>query len=161
MRDIRLAVRRLAAAPAFTVAAVLTLALGIGANTLTFSAFRGMLVTPLPFSEADRIAWVLAGDARFERWQRDLGGDPSVIGSVLRFADNKAFTVVGILPRGLEFPFGRTPGASTGSGYSVGVQDFWVIGQDRLDESSPRPRPARWRSSIGFNSTERFSASRW
>ena len=53
MNDLRLACRRLAAAPAFTIAAVLTLALGIGANTLAFSALRGMLVKPLPFAQAE------------------------------------------------------------------------------------------------------------
>lgn len=65
----------------------------------------------------------------YERWTRDLGGDPSVIGQPLRFIDNKTFTVVGVLPPALEFPQGRPPRAGNGAGYRPGVQDFWILGQ--------------------------------
>src|SRR5687767_14818688 len=53
--DLRLAARTLRAHPGFTLVAVLTLALGVGANTLVFSAVRGMLVRPLPLPDADRL----------------------------------------------------------------------------------------------------------
>jgi putative ABC transport system permease protein len=66
----------------------------------------------------------------YERWQRDFGGDPGIIGRPIRFLDNHEFTVVGILPRGLEFPFGRMPQSGNGSGFTLGVQDFWIVGQD-------------------------------
>src|SRR5262245_53287371 len=55
MNDLRSAIRALAAHPAFTAAAVLTLALGIGANTAIFTAVYGVLLKPLPYGEPDRL----------------------------------------------------------------------------------------------------------
>jgi putative ABC transport system permease protein len=54
-QDIIYAARKLRSAPAFTLTVILTLALGIGANTAIFSVVDGVLLRPLPFPEADRV----------------------------------------------------------------------------------------------------------
>src|SRR4029450_2370584 len=53
--DIRIAVRNLIRVPGFACAFVLTLGLGIGANTPIFSVINGVILPPLPYPEADRI----------------------------------------------------------------------------------------------------------
>ena len=58
LRDVVSAVRRLAAQPGFTCAALLTLALGIGANTAMFSIVHGLLLRPLPWPDSGRIVRV-------------------------------------------------------------------------------------------------------
>ncbi|PYS71438.1 MAG: ABC transporter permease, partial [Acidobacteria bacterium] len=54
-RDIRLGVRALLHSPVFSVVTVLSLALGIGANTAIFSVVNGLLLQPLPYPESERI----------------------------------------------------------------------------------------------------------
>src|SRR5262245_39521956 len=54
-RHLRLAVRTLAKTPGFTATVVLTLALGIGANTAVFSAINAVLLEPLPFPGGDQL----------------------------------------------------------------------------------------------------------
>jgi putative ABC transport system permease protein len=211
--DIRLAARRLAATPGFFVTAVLTLALGMGANALLFSAVNGLLLRPMPVTDVDSLVWLFAespdtpdiretvsgdegeaiarsaqafeataaiGDTAlvreldrehqrwrglwatasladvlrvtpaigavprelppddaprammlgYSRWQRDFGGDRSIVGRELRFADNKRFVVAGVLPEGLEFPFARPPHKGHGAGFRAGEQDYWILAPD-------------------------------
>src|SRR5262245_50420280 len=60
MRDLRLGLRQLLRNRAFAMAAVLTLALGIGANTVIFSAFNAILLRPLPYQNPEQLVWVWA-----------------------------------------------------------------------------------------------------
>jgi predicted permease len=55
INDVRIALRNLVRVPGFALAFVLTLGLGIGANTAIFSIINGVLLRPLPYPEADRI----------------------------------------------------------------------------------------------------------
>ena len=215
MNPFKLALRRLVSVPGFSLAAIVSLTLGIGANSLAFGALQGLLVRPMPFTDGDSVTWVFARSAAdrpgvegkvsshearalaermssfsavavigdkslivegtgrlvqwhglwvtpdlfrvldvtpaagrpldvrdmrpggppammlgHERWTKDFGSDPAVIGRVVSFADDKHFTVVGVLPAGLEFPLGRPPQSGNGAGFTPGPQDFWVLGQD-------------------------------
>ena len=59
-RDVRHALRTLPRRPSFTVAAVLTLALGIGATTAIFSVVYSVLLKPLPYPESERLVRLFA-----------------------------------------------------------------------------------------------------
>jgi predicted permease len=55
LRDVRYGIRSLARTPGFTAVAILSLAVGIGANTAIFSVVNGVLLKPLPFPDAERL----------------------------------------------------------------------------------------------------------
>src|SRR5215471_17214921 len=106
-QDFRYAVRTLRQSPGFTIVSVLTLALGIGANTAMFSIIRAVFLRPLPIPQEERlvklwqtnpekgIAEGLVTPANFVDWEaqnhvfEQLGAWPGMADSV------SAFNVVG------------------------------------------------------------------
>src|SRR5579871_6521376 len=101
LQDLRYGLRRLAKSPGFTAVAILTLALGIGANTAIFSVVNGVLINPLPFRNADRIVSVFQNLPDFPEgsisypnfvdWQRDNRSFESM--AAYRWADG---TITGV-----------------------------------------------------------------
>jgi len=98
--DLRQTLRGLRKAPGFTLVAVLTIALGVGANTALFSIVDGVLLRPLPFPDADRLVGVHASKPNFDRgsisypnfldWRR-----ANTVFSDLAVSRNSSFIVTG------------------------------------------------------------------
>ena len=100
VRDLRYALRTLLRARGFAVAVVLTLALGIGANTAIFSVVRGVLLKPLPHKDGDRLVYL--------RHSIDGSGGENIAFSVpeiIDFRDGAVHLSAGelfIVPKGVE-----------------------------------------------------------
>jgi putative ABC transport system permease protein len=67
LSDVRYGLRHLRRAPGFTAAAVLTLGLGIGVNTAIFSALNALVLKPLGYRDAGRVAFVLGWNERTQQ----------------------------------------------------------------------------------------------
>jgi len=101
LQDFRYALRQLAKNKGFTAVAVLTLALGIGANTAIFSVVNGVLLNPLPFPNADRMVSMFQDKPDFNKgsisypnlldWQRENRSFEAIAG--YRWADG---TITGV-----------------------------------------------------------------
>ena len=96
LQDIRYGFRMLLKRPSFTLIVVLTLALGIGANTTIFSAIDAVLLNPLPYKDPDRlmVVWETNKQLGPEMWDRN----EAAIGNFLDWRSrNQVFDQLGAL----------------------------------------------------------------
>src|SRR5438128_1193599 len=73
MNDLKFAIRQLLKNPGLTAVAVLTLALGIGANTAIFSVFYGVLLKPLPYRDPEQLIRVFESSASQPKFPMSAG----------------------------------------------------------------------------------------
>jgi predicted permease len=96
LADLRLAFRRLGKSPGFAVTVLLTLAIGIGANSAVFSVVNGVLLKPLPYPDSDRLVslWLNAPGSGIANFSEGLNISPSMY---LTFSDhNRSFQSMGV-----------------------------------------------------------------
>jgi putative ABC transport system permease protein len=138
-QDLRYALRILRKSPGFALVAVLTLALGAGANTATFSAVNAVLLRPLPFKDPDRLVLIWG---RVPRLHRD-----QLLVSILDYLDWQkqntvfeslaAFTDLGLILTGSgESEHLNAFEVSAGLFPTLGAQPF--IGRNFLGEEDRR-----------------------
>ncbi len=87
LQDFRFAVRQMRRAPGFTITAVLTLALGIGANAVIYTLVDSILLRPLPYARQDRLVRIAGVNSpTFPKgWIRELGSHATALKSVAGF----------------------------------------------------------------------------
>jgi predicted permease len=91
LADVRFALRQVRRAPGFAITAILTLALGIGANTAIFSLIDSIMLRPLPFAQQDRLMRIGYGGGQSETaffpkgWIRAIGEHSSAFTAVSGF----------------------------------------------------------------------------
>ena len=99
LKDIKFALRQLRKSPGFTLTAVLTLALGIGANTAIFSLVESIMLRPLPFPQQDRLARIedSASQVSFfpKGWIRVLGEHSDSFAAISGFGADAESNVAG------------------------------------------------------------------
>ena len=146
-RDIRYALRSLRRSPSFTAAAVLTLALGIGATTAVFSVVHGVLLEPLAYPDPDRL---IAIRHRAPGLEGTIGGSSDLqmsAGQYFTYADeNRTLEAFGLWSMGNATITGlgepeevRSLAVTSGTLRALGVQPFLGRWFSPADEAPGSP----------------------
>ena len=127
LQDLRFAVRGLTKSPAFAAVVILTLGLGIGANTTIFSVVNGVLLQPLPYHDPDRIVQIAETDPEM---QMERAGSMASQRLFLAWRENgRAFSDIAMYSEQAATMTGRDePIRLTGSAVSPAL--FRLLGVD-------------------------------
>jgi predicted permease len=135
--DVHFALRQMRKAPGFTTTAVLTLALGIGANAVIYTLVDSILLRPLPYAQQDRLMRITASRAPVfpKGWMREIGTHSKAFASVAGYgADAESNVSEGDTPDRV-FGAAVTVNAFDALGIRPAIGDFFssadaVAGQD-------------------------------
>jgi predicted permease len=150
LQDVRYGIRTLARTPGFTAIAILTLALGIGANSALFSVVNGVLLNPLPYPEPNKLIMVYANTSDF--------GHSSV--TYLNFLDwqkeSHSFTAVAGYRNENLFLTGVGEGERV-RGFMISADFFRVMGVEPIAGRTFRPEEDQ----VGAAPVALISAGLW
>ena len=127
LQDIRYTLRMLVKSPGFTAVAVLTLALGIGANTAIFSIVNSVLLRPLPFKNPSRIAMIWEGFPSLG-FAKAGASAPDL---TLYERDQKSFSLVGAF-QGQKFDLSGDGEPERAEGARVSATTFSILGVEPM-----------------------------
>lgn len=153
LSDVRVAARRLAAAPGFFITAVITMGLGLGVNALLFSAVNGLLLRPLPFHDADGLVWIFGASTKTpDTRDTTTGAEGDLIARhVTEFTATAAIGDAGLV-RGVGARHHRWHGIWTTTGL------FQVLGIAPAIGAVPPVLPADGQPRVIFISHERWTS---
>ncbi|HKW90082.1 MAG TPA: ABC transporter permease [Candidatus Acidoferrales bacterium] len=130
LQDLRYSVRILAKSPGFAAVAILTLALGIGANTAIFSILDPLLLRKLPVQNPDSL--VFLGNAGLWQMARTVDYDTAIVSELSSYRhyrdENRVFSGVVFFTGMQEYGLTRGDEASSASGETVSANYFPVLG---------------------------------
>lgn len=160
LQDIRFALRTLRKSPGFTIVAVLTLALGIGANTAIFSAVNGIVLKRLPYADASRLVSIIG----YKRFANGMAGEMPFSPDVWSKVKEQTPAIERLALYGMQANFTLTgepipeivPGVHVSADFFPLLGARPVLGRPILSsDTRPGARPvavlsyALWRSSFG------------
>jgi predicted permease len=125
LTDLRYGLRQLIKHPAFTIIAILTLALGIGANTAIFSVVNAVLLKPLPFPEAEQLIAIGMTDTR---QKGDTNLSSLSYPDFFDFRDQNRTLANSAVHRDRAFALSSEAGATSLRGQKVSAEFFDVLG---------------------------------
>lgn len=122
LQDLRYAFRILIKSPGFAIIAILTLALGIGANTALFSIINGVLLNPLPYPHPDKLMTVTSTSPEFGE------GSISYLDLIDWIRDNHSFSSLAGYRSFQSFNWARQSDAERVSAVKVSYNFFSTLG---------------------------------
>ena len=151
LRDLRYGARMSLKKPGFTLIAVITLALGIGANAAIFTVVNGVLLRPLPYDEPDRLVMLWESDPR-RNIERQLVAPPNL---VEWREQSRSFENIAYWSGSGEFNLVMADGIEKGEVRLRHVRSFL----DPARQAASRPRVPAGRRSTRKAISPRFSAT--